>query len=403
MNNRQGWPEVALSEIATPIARPIPVIPGKSYRTIGVKWWGEGAYERETIDGSQTAAKTLSLVRQGDLIINKIWVRHGSTAIASGAVDGCSASGEFPTFELNSERVIPNWIHWQTKTRGFWAKCDALSRGTSGKNRIRPEFFLTIRVPLPPVEEQRHVVAQIEILWQQISKAKRLREEAQSETAQMMASREWTIWPLEATATAPALEALTSFLARGRQSEQGESGHLLIKTQHVQQDHYVPTTLRLASHIAAKVRPEAIAQDGDILIACSAAGCLGRVARYSDDGRIASTDTHVAIARPNATLVEPDYLYAYLRGAQGQYQLRSRERGDWKREKISFRLTELNLNDLKKVPVPVPNRTAQRRIVAELNELQAEVNRLKHIQAESATEIDALFPSVLSKAFAGEL
>ena len=58
-------------------------MPGVSYRTIGVKWWGEGAYERETIDGSQTAARTLSIVREGDLIINKILVRHGSTAVAS--------------------------------------------------------------------------------------------------------------------------------------------------------------------------------------------------------------------------------------------------------------------------------------------------------------------------------
>ena len=111
------WPDIPLAQIATPVSRPVAVLPGESYRTIGVKLWGEGAYERETIDGSRTAAKTLSVVRQGDLIINKIWVRHGSTAIAGADVDGCSASGEFPTFDLNRERVLPEWLHWQTKTR----------------------------------------------------------------------------------------------------------------------------------------------------------------------------------------------------------------------------------------------------------------------------------------------
>jgi type I restriction enzyme S subunit len=130
------WQQVPLSLIAKTVTRPVTVVPGQRYRTIGVKWWGEGAYERETIDGSQTAAKTLSIVRYGDLIINKIWVRHGSTAIASLAVDGCSASGEFPTFELDRSRVLPEWLHWLTKTPGFWGKCDSLSRGTSGKNRI---------------------------------------------------------------------------------------------------------------------------------------------------------------------------------------------------------------------------------------------------------------------------
>jgi hypothetical protein len=99
------WPEVPLADIAKPISRTVAVLPGQVYRTIGVKWWGQGAYERETIDGSRTAAKTLSLVRQGDLIINKIWVRHGSTAIADADVDGCAAFGEFPTFTVDETPV----------------------------------------------------------------------------------------------------------------------------------------------------------------------------------------------------------------------------------------------------------------------------------------------------------
>ena len=175
------WPTVPLSEVAKPISRPVQVIAGESYRTIGVKWWGEGAYERETIDRSRTAAKTLSLVREGDLIINKIWVRHGSTAIATKAVDGCAASGEFPTFELDQSQIIPRWIHWQTKTRDFWAKCDELSRGTSGKNRIKPELFLTIEIPLPPLDEQRRLVARIEALAAKIEEARGLRRLAVEE------------------------------------------------------------------------------------------------------------------------------------------------------------------------------------------------------------------------------
>jgi len=368
-----------------------------------VKWWGEGAYERETIDGSRTAAKTLSLVRQGDLIINKIWVRHGSTAIATADVDGCSASGEFPTFELDVKRVAPSWIHWQTKTPSFWAKCDALSRGTSGKNRIKPELFLSIRVPLPPISEQQRILCQIENLAALVGEARETREQAAQQAHEMMASTEREIWPGSSLQRAPTLESVTTFLARGRQTEQGESDHYLIKTQHVQQDSFVPTLLRLAPHAAAKVSDDAIVRDADILIACSAAGCLGRVACYRDNGRVASTDTHIAIARANPDVIEPDYLYAYLRGAQGQYQLRSRERGDWKREKISFRLTELNLSDLKAVPIPLPPRTEQRRIVAELNELQSATKALVQLQAESKQELDALLPSVLSRAFAGEL
>jgi type I restriction enzyme S subunit len=47
--------------------------------------------------------------------------------------------------------------------------------------------------------------------------------------------------------------------------------------------------------------------------------------------------------------------------------------------------------------------TLQRRIVAELDALQAEVDALKRLQAETAAELDALLPSILDRAFKGEL
>jgi type I restriction enzyme S subunit len=45
----------------------------------------------------------------------------------------------------------------------------------------------------------------------------------------------------------------------------------------------------------------------------------------------------------------------------------------------------------------------QRRIVGELDALQAEVDALKRLQAETAAELDALLPAVLDRAFKGEL
>jgi hypothetical protein len=49
---------------------------------------------------------------------------------------------------------------------------------------------------------------------------------------------------------------------------------------------------------------------------------------------------------------------------------------------------------------PLPE---QRRIVACLDELQAKADALKAWQAETTVELDALMPSILDKAFRGEL
>ena len=45
----------------------------------------------------------------------------------------------------------------------------------------------------------------------------------------------------------------------------------------------------------------------------------------------------------------------------------------------------------------------ERCIVAYLDDLQAKVDALKRLQAETQAELDTLLPSVLDKAFQGEL
>jgi len=53
--------------------------------------------------------------------------------------------------------------------------------------------------------------------------------------------------------------------------------------------------------------------------------------------------------------------------------------------------------------IPVPSLPEQQSIVNRLNDLQAKVNTLKRLQVETAEELNALLPSVLDKAFKGEL
>jgi type I restriction enzyme, S subunit len=57
---------------------------------------------------------------------------------------------------------------------------------------------------------------------------------------------------------------------------------------------------------------------------------------------------------------------------------------------------------LRRFDVPLPSLSEQRHIVAELDALQVRVDTLKKLQAEISTELDALLPSILDKAFKGE-
>jgi len=63
----------------------------------------------------------------------------------------------------------------------------------------------------------------------------------------------------------------------------------------------------------------------------------------------------------------------------------------------------INLQILSGLPVPKLALAEQRRIVAHLDEVQEKVDRLKAFQSETSAELDALLPSILDKAFRGEL
>lgn len=63
----------------------------------------------------------------------------------------------------------------------------------------------------------------------------------------------------------------------------------------------------------------------------------------------------------------------------------------------------VNATKLKALPICLPPLPEQRDIVVYLEGLEARIDALKSFQTQTAAEIDALLPSILDKAFKGEL
>lgn len=175
-----------IGDFAKPIRRPIVVETTSVYRTMGVKWWGLGAYERETKIGAEIKAAKMFRVQENDLIINKIWVRHGSSGIVTSNLDGCVVSADFPTFELDLNMVTPFWLSYLFKTEWFWEACEAPSRGTSGRQRINPEKYLDIEIPLPMIDDQRRIVKRVASILDRSAEIRRLHEQIEASIADLV-------------------------------------------------------------------------------------------------------------------------------------------------------------------------------------------------------------------------
>jgi len=397
------WPIVQIREVAVPVERPEMPIPGQTYRQIGVRLWGQGAYERESIDGGQTRYATLSRVEADDIIVNKIWARNGSVAVVSPELSGCYGSGEFPTFVPIREKLYPRWFHWITKTSDFWQQCDEKSQGTSGKNRIRPEQFLSVEIPLPPLAEQQRLVARIEALARRVEEARGLRQEAVEEAealipkaiTQVLDEADWEFQRLENVLA----ESPRNGLSPQREVESDGRPMLRINAVSSSPTRYVDLTAYKLVDVPDHIAEPFLLRHEDVFIV-RYNGDINRVAKaaiYKATGKsdVVYPDKLMCL-RVNRVEMTPDFLVFALSSRRVRTQIE--EMGKTTAGQIGVSGT-----DAKSFEIPLPPLAEQERIVAYLDGLQAKVDDLRHLQAETQKELDALMPSILAKAFAGEL
>jgi type I restriction enzyme S subunit len=72
-------------------------------------------------------------------------------------------------------------------------------------------------------------------------------------------------------------------------------------------------------------------------------------------------------------------------------------------QKSSHDTRKLETPKLLNFKIPVPPIPEQRRIVAYLDNLHAKVDEMKRLREEAMKELEAMLPSILDKAFKGEL
>ena len=94
----------------------------------------------------------------GDLIISKIRAGQGSICVIGDEFDHVAVSPEYPVYTPDRERVHPGYLALVLRTPGFLAQLAGAASGNTTKRRIRPAFFESRHIPLPPLDEQRAIV-----------------------------------------------------------------------------------------------------------------------------------------------------------------------------------------------------------------------------------------------------
>lgn len=161
-----AWPKVALADIAPIVRRPVEVRHDQAYPELGISSFGRGTFHKPSLLGTDVGSKRLFHIEPGDLVFSNVFAWEGAIAVASVADAGRFGSHRFITCVVDGGRANSTYLKlYLTASPEGRAQVLQASPGGAGRNRtLGIEKMRQIQVPLPPLEEQRAIVARLDAL-----------------------------------------------------------------------------------------------------------------------------------------------------------------------------------------------------------------------------------------------
>ena len=176
------WPKVKLGEVLRRVERFEARDDFKEYPFAGTYSFARGIFVGERKMGSSFQLPKIQRIHAGDFVYCKIMAWEGAFGLVPKSVDGCVMSGAFVAYEINTDKLNPVFLDWFFKIPSTWQAIGSQSTGTNVRRQsLNPNLFEASEIPLPPLAEQRRIVARIEELSAQLTEAKTLRKQAVEE------------------------------------------------------------------------------------------------------------------------------------------------------------------------------------------------------------------------------
>ncbi len=337
-------------------------------------------------------------LEHGDVLLNEGQSLElvGRPAMYRGELPGACFTNSLVRFR-GASFVSQSWalqlFRWMMHSGQF----RAIAKITTNIAHLGAGRFGELRVPLPPLAEQRRIVAKLEAL---LGRIRRAREALDAVPAMVERYKKSVLGVAFACVTAPAsplgeiCSAVTSG-SRGWSEHYATSGATFVRV-----GNFGRNQVELDLSSIAFVDPPRDAEGtrtglkpGDVLITITAD--VGKTAVVRSSLGEAYVNQHVALCRPTHR-VDSDYLaWCLLDPAGIQKTIREIEYGMTK--------ASLSLRQLRDLQIPLPPLDEQRAIVARIDAAFARACSMLAAAESARAQLDTLERSLLAKAFRGEL
>lgn len=161
----KAWPLVRLHSVLRIHIDAVPSVQLETVNLAGLSGFGRGLFQRGPISPLDTTYKFFHRLNAGDFVISSPKAWEGALARVPEEFDGWFLSPVFPTFRADSTALDTRFLDWYCKRDTVWRQLQEKAQGMGARREsVSPDRFLSLQIPLPPLEEQQALVARLDAL-----------------------------------------------------------------------------------------------------------------------------------------------------------------------------------------------------------------------------------------------
>jgi type I restriction enzyme S subunit len=377
------FPQASLGDFLTHRAEFITIEDDLEYKRARVQLYGRGIVLRDSVPGAEIRTKKQQVAMEGEFLVAEIDAKVGGFGIVPPELNDALVSSHYFLFRIDEGKCLKGWLDAYIKSGGLQEQVSA--RGSTNYAAIRPAQVLQLQIPLPPLDEQRRIVAKIHELLGRVTEISRLIECLGIQYDSLLRS----LLGKESEHQGP---IAMRELVRRRDPD--------VVVQPDEEYHFAGVYCfgrglfrgqrKLGSEFAYPKLTRLRKGDFTYPKLMAWEGAFG-IVPHQCDGLVVSTEFPVFEIRQDRVL--PETLDVYFRNPSVWPMVAGASTG------TNVRRRRLNPEDFLSLEIPIPSMGAQ----LSLRSVYSRLEKIWEIDGARRSRVEALAPALLNRAFAGEL
>lgn len=169
------WRETTIGDVFDRVSRPVDVAPSATYEELGIRSHGKGIFAKQPVSGALLGEKRVYAVEPDCLILNIVFAWEQAVARTTASDAGKIVSHRFPMYRPKFDKVLVEYALLFFKSKRGKTLLEIASPGGAGRNKtLNQNDFSDLPLLLPPLDQQRRIVAVLDTWDRAIDQTERL-------------------------------------------------------------------------------------------------------------------------------------------------------------------------------------------------------------------------------------